>query len=80
MTFKQPVLYQMLKEKFRTDTAIADALGVARPAVHTWRKHIPERIALLCHLSPDIPYVYNPADYGRDPNRLGLALTKPSQQ
>ncbi|HHL2712691.1 hypothetical protein [Yersinia rohdei] len=73
-------LYQILKEKYGTDSEIAKAFGVERPTVFPWRKVAPEKVALLCHMSTDIPYTYNPADYGRNPENLSLVLTKPAHQ
>lgn len=58
----------------------AERYGITDVAVRQWRRRgIPEHIALLCHLSPDIPYMYNPADYGRDPHSLGVSLIKPTK-
>lgn len=56
------------------------ALECSYESIKAYRKRgFPEKVALLCHLSPDIPYTYNPADYGRNPDNLGLALSKPTK-
>ncbi|MEI7340482.1 hypothetical protein WCT87_03180 [Pectobacterium brasiliense] len=56
----------------------ATALECSYEAIKTYRKRgLPEKVALLCHMSTDIPYVYNPTDYGRNPENLNLVLTKP---
>ncbi|MBL3524155.1 hypothetical protein IM876_15865 [Serratia plymuthica] len=78
MTTTGKTLYQILKDKYGSDSDIAKAFCVERPTVFTWRKTTPEKIALLCHISPEIPYTYNPADYGRNPENLSLVLTKPA--
>ncbi|AWK83853.1 Uncharacterised protein [Photobacterium damselae] len=65
-------LYNILLDVYGSETAIAKAFQVER-ASH-WKKGIPERIALLCHLSCDIPYTYNPSVYRRDGKSLHLNL------
>lgn len=65
-------LYDILLDVYGSETTIAKAFQVER-ASH-WRKRTPERIALLCHLSHDIPYTYNPNFYGRDGKSLHLNL------
>lgn len=77
-------LYEILKEQIGSNAEIGrlfPSKGKARTgqAVGKWRAQgVPEDIALLCHLSPKIPYTYNPADYGRNPENLSLVLTKPA--
>lgn len=57
----------------------AEALECSYEAIKTYRKRgLPEKVALLCHMSNSIPYTYNPADYGRNPENLSLVLTKPA--
>ncbi|GKX50580.1 hypothetical protein [Budvicia aquatica] len=72
-------LYHVLQDKFGSDTKIAKQFNVKRPSVFHWRREVPEKVALLCHLSPNIPYTYNPADYGRNSDNLDLVLSKPSK-
>ncbi|CEO39107.1 hypothetical protein [Photobacterium kishitanii] len=67
-------LYQILLDVFKTEQAIAKAFGLER-ASH-FKKKVPEKIALLCHLSKDIPYTYNPSNYGRNGKRLNIKTTK----
>ncbi|MFL7024290.1 hypothetical protein [Enterovibrio norvegicus] len=70
-------LYDILLRFFGTQTSIARAFRVSRPAVAGWKQHVPERIALLCHLSKSIPYKYNPNDYETDGKGLSLYLEMP---
>ncbi|MDA1378705.1 hypothetical protein PCI56_01090 [Plesiomonas shigelloides subsp. oncorhynchi] len=67
-------LYKTLLDKYSTEAGIAKAFGVARAV--SWRDKVPEKIALLCHLSPDINYTYNPHDYGREIEQLNLGLNE----
>ncbi|MEQ9721269.1 hypothetical protein ABQG65_08740 [Yersinia alsatica] len=65
---------------FSSPYLAAQALECSYEAIKTYRKRgFPERVALLCHMSTAIPYTYNPADYGRNPENLRLVLTKPAQ-
>ncbi|CZF79668.1 hypothetical protein [Grimontia marina] len=68
-------LFDILKSTFGTEIAIARFFGTVR-AAH-WKHHVPENIALLCHLIPDIPYTFDPIRYGRDVKGLKLVLVKP---
>ncbi|MEI8609974.1 Cro/CI family transcriptional regulator [Enterovibrio sp. Hal110] len=70
-------LFQTLLTHFGTQEHIAKAFGVSRQAVYGWKTHVPERIALLCHLSKSIPYKYNPNDYETDGKGLSLYLEMP---
>ncbi|PSU23847.1 hypothetical protein C0W35_18330 [Photobacterium kishitanii] len=63
-------LFLILLDVFKTEKVIASTFGLER-ASH-FKKKVPEKIALLCHLSEDIPYIYNPSNYGR--HRKGLKL------
>ncbi|HDL6956636.1 TPA: hypothetical protein PXR55_003062 [Yersinia enterocolitica] len=66
---------------FSSPYQAAKALECSYEAIKTYRKRgLPEKVALLCHMSIDIPYTYNPADYGRNPENLSLVLTKPAHQ
>ncbi|CQI96041.1 hypothetical protein B4900_11455 [Yersinia rohdei] len=66
---------------FSSPYQAAKALECSYEAIKTYRKRgLPEKVALLCHMSTDIPYTYNPADYGRNPENLSLVLTKPAHQ
>ncbi|WP_315707571.1 hypothetical protein [Brenneria uluponensis] len=66
---------------FNSPYQAAAALECSYEAIKTYRKRgLPEKVALLCHISTDIPYIYNPADYGRNPENLNLVLTKPEKQ
>ncbi|PSU95706.1 hypothetical protein [Photobacterium kishitanii] len=67
-------LYNILLRVYGSEAVIAKAFHVER-AAH-WRQNVPERIALLCHLSPLIPYTYNPSDFNRDVTALGLKIKK----
>ncbi|MCG7588722.1 hypothetical protein [Photobacterium sp. OFAV2-7] len=70
-------LYNVLKVKYKTNTAIGTVFGVSRQSASLWRTSgVPETIALLCHLSTDIPYVYNPNHYDRDVKGLNLNIQK----
>lgn len=76
MNSRNDQLYDLLINIFGSEARIAKAFGVER-AAH-WKRKVPERIALLCHLSPDIPYQYNPRAYQRDMKGLRLVLEKPT--
>lgn len=66
---------------FSSPYQAAAALECSYEAIKTYRKRgLPEKVALLCHMSTNIPYTYNPADYGRNPENLSLVLTKPAHQ
>ncbi|PSU19597.1 hypothetical protein CTM97_21710 [Photobacterium phosphoreum] len=68
-------LYETLKLKYKTNTAIGCIFNVTRQSVSHWKVNgIPENIALLCHLSPQIQYKYNPIDFGRVNKGLKLNL------
>ena len=70
-------LYQVLKNRFGTQENIGKAFGISRQAVSLWaRSGVPEHIAWRCHASADIPYVFNPSDYGVDAKGLNLNLKK----
>ncbi|CAI1012063.1 hypothetical protein [Serratia fonticola] len=77
-------LYEILKQQIGSNAEIGrrfPSKGKARTgqAVGKWKAQgVPEDIALLCHISSVIPYTYNPADYGRNPENLSLVLTKPA--
>ncbi|EBH8909558.1 hypothetical protein ACE2PP_005243 [Salmonella enterica] len=55
-------LYEILKQRFKTNTAIGKHFprrGKARSsqAVGKWaRRGVPEDVAILCHLDAEIPY------------------------
>ena len=66
-------LYQILLNRFGTEAEIARVFKVTR-AQH-FQKQVPERIALLCHLDPTIPYSYHPSHYGKTYEGLSLDLT-----
>lgn len=71
-------LYDVLKSHFGTQSRIANRFSVSRQAVSRWDANgVPENIALRCHLDPEIPYIYQPSDYGIDGK--GLVLTKPTK-
>ncbi len=67
-------LYLILVDQFKTEQAIAKYFGLER-AVH-FKNKVPERIALLCHLSRDIPYVFDAARYKCNARHLNLNLSK----
>ncbi len=69
-------IYTVLIHHFGSEAAIARAFGLKR--VSHFKQHVPERIALLCHLSPHIPYTYDPTHFSRDAKGLHLVLTKPT--
>lgn len=54
----------------------AKSLGITPPALSMMKKRgrISVEIALLCHLSDDIPYVFEPIKYGIDAKALNLNL------
>ncbi|MBI6550140.1 hypothetical protein [Xenorhabdus lircayensis] len=55
-------LYEILKNIYKTNAAIGHAFprkGKPRSsqAVGKWKKRgVPEDVAILCHINPDIPY------------------------
>ncbi|TNL03457.1 hypothetical protein CYD30_25095 [Kosakonia cowanii] len=57
-------LYEILKQKFKTNAAIGRRFprrGSARSsqAVGKWaNRGVPEDVAILCHLDADIPYLH----------------------
>ncbi|TGZ35350.1 hypothetical protein EQ875_01631 [Photobacterium damselae subsp. damselae] len=54
---------------------VAKFFNVSPQAVSLWKeKGVPEKIALLSHLSVKIPYTYNPSDFDRDGKSLGLNI------
>ncbi|MDE1480638.1 hypothetical protein [Xenorhabdus bovienii] len=59
-------LYEILKNIYRTNIAIGHAFprkGKPRSSqgVGKWKKRgVPEDVAILCHVSPDIPYTHEP--------------------
>ena len=68
---------EALKKHFGGPGKTAKAFGVSRVSVYQWgTRGVPEHIALLCHLSAEIPYTYKPSDYGRDAKGLNLNLKK----
>ncbi|MGF1727042.1 hypothetical protein [Photobacterium nomapromontoriensis] len=68
-------LIEVLISKYGNVTKAAQAFGVSHVAVVKWRKNgAPLHIALLCHISKDIPYIFNPSDYGVDEKALNLNL------
>ncbi|MEC6796809.1 hypothetical protein VXS03_07100 [Photobacterium sp. S4TG1] len=68
-------LIQTLIVKYGNVTKTAKAFSVSHTAVVKWKKNGPPlHIALLCHLSEDIPYIFNPSDYGVDDKGLKLNL------
>ncbi|MGL4219420.1 MAG: hypothetical protein ACRCSS_02150 [Shewanella sp.] len=71
-------LYSKLLSIYGTEAAMAKEFGVTRTLC--WKEKVPEKIALLCHLSPDIDYTYQPEAYGRGRTNLNLNLAKPKQQ
>ncbi|PWI34863.1 hypothetical protein DI392_00855 [Vibrio albus] len=66
-------LYQILLNHFGTEAKVARVFNIGR-AQH-FQKHVPERVALLCHLDPTIPYTYHPSHYGKNYEGLSLDLT-----
>lgn len=68
-------LFKTLLDVYGSELAVAKAFGCSR-APH-WKDKVPERIALLSHLSPKIPYTYNPSDFDRDVKALGLKIKQP---
>ncbi len=56
----------------------AKKLGITPSALSMMKKrgHISMEIALLCHLSKDIPYTFQPNDYGINANLMNLNLKK----
>ncbi|WBA13878.1 hypothetical protein [Salinivibrio proteolyticus] len=74
MDSKNDQLYDLLLCTFGTEANIAKAFDVER-ATH-WKRKVPERVALLCHLSEAIPYRYDPIQYGRNMKGLKLVLEK----
>ncbi|WP_158174846.1 Cro/CI family transcriptional regulator [Grimontia hollisae] len=71
-------LYDLLLAHFGTQQNIAKAFDVSRPAVAGWKYHVPERVALLCHLSDVISYTYDPSHFKRNEKGLKLICTKPT--
>ncbi|USH03674.1 Cro/Cl family transcriptional regulator [Grimontia kaedaensis] len=71
-------LYDLLLAHFGTQQSIANTFGVSRPAVAGWKYHVPERVALLCHLSQNISYTYDPSHFQRDKKALKLNCVKPT--
>ncbi len=73
-------LHDVLMATLGSRNKIATLFNVSPQAVSLWKKTgVPERIALLCHLSEDIPYIFNPSDYGVDNKgrlKLNLETTK----
>ncbi|WP_419207567.1 hypothetical protein ACN08N_23685 [Photobacterium leiognathi subsp. mandapamensis] len=65
-------LFKTLLDVYGSELAVAKAFGCSR-APH-WKDKVPERIALLSHLSPKIPYTYNPSDYNVDVKALGIKI------
>ncbi|OEE65893.1 hypothetical protein A1OO_08780 [Enterovibrio norvegicus FF-33] len=58
---------------------VATTFSVSRTAVLKWRSRgIPEYVHLLCHISSQIPYTYDPSAFGKDEKALGLNLVKPT--
>ncbi len=72
-------LYNILISHFKTQIKVGRHYGVSRQAVSRWKVvGVPEEYATLAHLTPDIPYTYDPSHYGRDEKALGLNLVKPT--
>ncbi|PSU88138.1 hypothetical protein C0W42_13515 [Photobacterium kishitanii] len=68
-------LYEILKLQYKSDAAIGCVFNVTRQSVSHWKVNgVPEKIALLCHLSHQIQYKYNPIDFGRVNKGLKLNL------
>ena len=68
-----------LVESFGSVNETAARFHVTRTAILKWRtRGIPEYVALLCHLSPDVQYTFQPHDYGREDLPLQLELKKAS--
>ena len=65
-------LFKTLLDVYGSELAVAKAFGCSR-APH-WKNKVPERIALLSHLSPKIPYTYNPSEFERDVKSLGIKI------
>ncbi|MBP2845404.1 hypothetical protein J8655_07930 [Dickeya oryzae] len=66
---------------FDSPSQAAAALECSYESIKAYRKRgLPERVALLCHISPDIPFIYDPSIYGRARENLNLVLTKPEKQ
>lgn len=68
-------LFKTLLDIYGSELAVAKAFGCSR-APH-WKEKVPERIALLAHLSPKIPYIYNPSSFERDMKALGIKIKQP---
>lgn len=71
-------LMDTLIAKYGNVTKTAKAFGVTHTAVVKWKtKGAPLHVALLCHLSNEIPYIFNPSDYKVDVKALGLKIKQP---
>ena len=65
------ILYDVLGGRNK----VAEFFNVSPQAVSLWKeKGVPEKIALLSHLSSKIPYTYNPSEFERDVKSLGIKI------
>ncbi|SCZ72107.1 MULTISPECIES: hypothetical protein [Photorhabdus] len=59
-------LYEILKNIYKTNAAIGHAFpkkGKPRSSqgVGKWKKRgVPDDVAILCHINPDVPYIHEP--------------------
>ena len=68
-------LMDTLIAKYGNVTKTAKVFGVTHTAVVKWKtKGAPLHVALLCHLSKEIPYIFNPSDYKVDMKGLGIKI------
>lgn len=76
MTLTVDLIIQNLGGPDNSRAEAARKLGVTPSALSMMklRGKISREIALLCHLSSDVPYVFNPTDYGVDDKGLKLNL------
>lgn len=76
MTLTVDLIIQTLGGKKNSRAVAAKKLGLTPSALSMMKKRgkISRDIALLCHLSSDIPYTFNPSDYGVDNKGLKLNL------
>lgn len=68
-----------LVESFGSANETAARFHVTLAAILKWRTHgIPEYVALLCYLLPDVQYTFQLQDYGREDLPLLLEPKKAS--
>ncbi len=63
-------LFDTLLSVFGTEAEIARTFGGTRVA--HWKRRVPRDAAILCHLSPNVPYTYDSSVYGPLGKGLGL--------